>query len=274
MIKSLFILFLLGATSSALLYPPFRKVTFRSTRLLGSTKQQTPSGDVTTVSLTKEGASSPSESASKWAKMEVASRAAAKEYDDEERRKVLIAIGSASLGAGAWLAKRIAALSGVAGFEDPVQLLHRLEDASSPLEDALRSGKPTVIDFYADWCENCKEMAPALLKFEEEYQGRVNFVSLNADRPDGFNDELVFLFRVDGIPHLALVDPSGNVQTALVGLVPDEVLRADLDALVSGKSQKANGEDLPFLGFDAFETGRREGRDRNVLNSPLFSRPR
>lgn len=204
------------------------------------------------------------DSNSKWSKLEAASRAAAAEYDSEQRRKVLLGIGSAIAGAGLFVFKRIALVLGT--FQDPVVLLHRMEETSPPLNEALLSGQPTLIDFYADWCENCKVMAPLMKRLEEEYEGRVNFVSLNADRADGLNDDLVSLFRVDGIPHLALVDAQGNVQTALIGLVPDDVLRADLDALSSGLSQKPNGDDLPYVGYDAFGAS----RDRNILKSTVF----
>jgi hypothetical protein len=47
------------------------------------------------------------------------------------------------------------------------------------------------------------------------------FFGLRAAR--GSNDALAALFGVDGIPHLALVAASGDVETALIGLVPTEV---------------------------------------------------
>jgi len=188
------------------------------------------------------------------ARMLAASKAAAAAYESERRRKVLVALGSATMGATAFGWQRT-----VGAATDPLALLHTMEAESPPIGLALLSGKPTVVDFYADWCENCRAMAPRLAALEKEYGGRVNFVTLNAEAPDGRNDALVQLFKVDGIPHLAFVDSEPDVRTALIGMVPKEVLRADVEALLSAANQATGSPEaaipkaeLPYVGFDAF----------------------
>lgn len=47
---------------------------------------------------------------------------------------------------------------------------------------------------------------------------------------------------------MALINKDGEVKTALIGKVPKRVLEADIDALISN-----GGQDLPYLGYDAFE---------------------
>ena len=102
---------------------------------------------------------------------------------------------------------------------------------------ALANGRATVVDFYAPWCESCRDMAPSMAKLERQYDGRVNFVVVNGD--DARNAQLVRLFGVDAIPHIALISPTApkgrQLQAVLVGDVPEPVLDADLRALADGE---------------------------------------
>eukprot|EP01035_Chromulina_nebulosa_P017878 gene17878-23494_t len=119
-----------------------------------------------------------------------------------------------------------------------------MEKESIGLKQALCNGKPTIIDFYADWCENCKSMAPTFRQMEFLYDKNVNFVTIDGSNPA--NSKLVETFRVDGIPHIAFISDQTEVKTALVGAVPKEVLKSEIEALITNK-------DLPYLGYDAFE---------------------
>ena len=76
---------------------------------------------------------------------------------------------------------------------------------------------------------------------EREYGDRVNFVLVNADVRE--NWELIKLFGVDAIPHMALLDGNGNVETALIGPVSRNVLRADIDAMLEYHDQGGGGCD-------------------------------
>ena len=113
-----------------------------------------------------------------------------------------------------------------------VGILMSMEGRSAPLSVVGNNGKPTVIDFWAPWCPSCLAGAPTLRAVEIEYADRVNFVSIDADLRE--NWPLVQLFGVDSIPHLALVDGGGVVETALVGPVSRSVLSADIDAMLLG----------------------------------------
>ena len=80
-------------------------------------------------------------------------------------------------------------------------------------------------------CENCKLLAPTLLQIEQEYGKDVNFVMINGDNDAAW--PLIEAFGVDAIPHLALVEADGTVDTALIGgPIPKEWLEQDLQVLV------------------------------------------
>ena len=46
---------------------------------------------------------------------------------------------------------------------------------------AFKNNKPTFLEFYAEWCEVCKEMAPQIPDLKDEYSKEINFVFLNGD---------------------------------------------------------------------------------------------
>mmetsp|Transcript_10655 Transcript_10655/g.15911 ORF Transcript_10655/g.15911 Transcript_10655/m.15911 type:complete len:360 (-) Transcript_10655:123-1202(-) len=128
-----------------------------------------------------------------------------------------------------------------------VELLSEMTSTSAPLESIGRNGKPTLVDFWAPWCDNCRVAAPTLREIEKEYSDRVNFVVINGDGGTELSYQLISKFNVDAIPHLALLDEEGVVQTTLIGPIPVSVLRADIDtllenaALASGTTVVSNG---------------------------------
>mmetsp|Transcript_17298 Transcript_17298/g.35644 ORF Transcript_17298/g.35644 Transcript_17298/m.35644 type:complete len:267 (+) Transcript_17298:49-849(+) len=118
------------------------------------------------------------------------------------------------------------------------------------------NNKPTVLEFWAPWCENCKSTAFSTRRLRSIYSSRVNFILIDGDDKD--NSWLVDRFRVDAIPHVAFIDREGFVETSLIGVVPEEVVRRDLEALV-------NKEELPYVMYDPWKgTGGTNTDGRNV----------
>ena len=75
-------------------------------------------------------------------------------------------------------------------------------------EDAKKSNKPVVVNFYVDWCHYCKKFAPILNKVKDEYSSKFNFVFVNCDDPQ--NQYLTGEFNITSYPSLYLVDIKKN----------------------------------------------------------------
>jgi thiol-disulfide isomerase/thioredoxin len=102
-----------------------------------------------------------------------------------------------------------------------------------PLEVALSNGKPTLMEFYANWCTSCQAMAPAMSALKQQYGDRVNFVMLNVDNTKWLPE--VLSYRVDGIPHFVFLGKEGKTTAQAIGEVPRSVMEANLVALAAGE---------------------------------------
>lgn len=125
----------------------------------------------------------------------------------------------------------------------PSASLSEMAEASMPLNQAITNGKPTLVEFYANWCTSCQAMAGDLQQLKNDYQQDVNFVMLNVDNTKWLPEMLHY--RVDGIPHFAFLDASGNDAGVAIGEIPRTLLADNLTALVAGEAlpyAKAEGQ--------------------------------
>ena len=65
----------------------------------------------------------------------------------------------------------------------PTFILKKFGESSIDPNIAFTNKKPTFLEFYAEWCEVCKEMAPKVADIKDEYEKDINFVFLNVDNP-------------------------------------------------------------------------------------------
>lgn len=90
--------------------------------------------------------------------------------------------------------------------------------------EVLKSDKPVLVDFYADWCGPCKMMAPVVEELAELYDGKAKVGKLNVDN----NEEVAMKYGVMSIPTI-LVIKNGQVEAKMVGVQKREVLMDALD---------------------------------------------
>ena len=91
-------------------------------------------------------------------------------------------------------------------------------------KDVLKSDKPVLLDFWAEWCGPCKMIAPILDDVAKEYQGRLRIAKLNIDE----NQQTPPKFGIRGIPTLILFK-NGTVEAQKVGAVSKSQLAAFLE---------------------------------------------
>ena len=94
-------------------------------------------------------------------------------------------------------------------------LIKSFGELSVEPEVAFKNNKPTFLEFYAEWCEVCKEMAPEISSLKEKYEKDINFVFLNVDNQKWGN--YIRKFDVNGIPQVNLFDRENNLQVTLIG---------------------------------------------------------
>ncbi len=108
-------------------------------------------------------------------------------------------------------------------------LLKSFGELSIQPEIALKNNKPTFLEFYAEWCEVCKEMAPKVSALKDEYEKDINFVFLNVDNQKW--DSYIRKFEVNGIPQVNLLDKQGNLISTFIGKHEEITIRNSIEKL-------------------------------------------
>lgn len=93
---------------------------------------------------------------------------------------------------------------------------------------------PCIIDFYADWCQPCKMVAPILEGLSEEYKGKINIYKIDTE----VERELAGAFGIRSIPSILFCPKDGQPQMAQ-GALPKETFKEVIEDVLLGKKQEA-----------------------------------
>ena len=124
-------------------------------------------------------------------------------------------------------------------FFKSTYLLKSFGELSVDPEIAFTNNKPTFLEFYAEWCEVCKEMAQQVSAFKDEYEKDINFVFLNVDNQKW--GHYIQKFAVNGIPQINLFDKKGNLISTFIGKQDEIKIRESINNL---EKEEENYEEI------------------------------
>ncbi len=91
-------------------------------------------------------------------------------------------------------------------------------------EEVLKSDKPVLVDFFAEWCGPCKMAAPVLDKMAGDYEGKAVIAKVNVDK----NQELAQKYSVMSIPTVILFN-DGEEKDRKIGFAGEQGYKDMLD---------------------------------------------
>jgi putative thioredoxin len=131
-------------------------------------------------------------------------------------------------------ARAEAARRGDTGAVSPAELVLDVDEAGFERDVLQRSTEvPVVIDFWAEWCEPCKQLSPVLERLAVEYNGRFLLAKIDVDA----NQMLMQQFGIQGIPAVFAV-VAGQALPLFQGAAGEQQIRETLDQLVQVAEQR------------------------------------
>jgi putative thioredoxin len=112
--------------------------------------------------------------------------------------------------------------------------------------------QPVLIDFWADWCEPCKSLAPVLARLAEEYNGKFILAKVDTEK----EQELAAHFGIKSLPTMKVIF-NGQIAGERVGAISESEIRALIDPLIISESDKV---------MDAAMAAHNEGRTQDALD--------
>src|SRR6266550_8559012 len=91
-------------------------------------------------------------------------------------------------------------------------------------QEVLKSSKPVLVDFWAEWCAPCRMLAPTVEAVADKYADSASVVKLNVD----FNPSVSQRYGIKGIPTLILFK-NGREEERVVGATSEQAISRMLD---------------------------------------------
>ncbi|MDR1882606.1 MAG: thioredoxin [Prevotella sp.] len=102
-----------------------------------------------------------------------------------------------------------------------------LEITDAGFEEILKSGKPLVLDFWAEWCGPCRMIGPVVEELADEYAGKVIIGKVDVDN----NDEVTSKYGIRNIPTILFIK-NGEVVDKQVGVAHKAALVEKIENLL------------------------------------------
>lgn len=102
-----------------------------------------------------------------------------------------------------------------------------LEITDATIEDVLKSGKPVVIDFWAEWCGPCRMVGPIIEELAGEYEGKVVVGKVDVDN----NDDVTSKYGIRNIPTILFIK-DGEIVDKQVGAAQKTALVEKIEKLL------------------------------------------
>ncbi|MEO7673328.1 MAG: TlpA disulfide reductase family protein [Pyrinomonadaceae bacterium] len=166
----------------------------------------------------------------------------------------------------------------------PSSVVVKLVDEIAFKKLIVPNGKPLLINFWATWCDPCREEFPDLVKLDNEYKGKIDFITVSLDDPEDIGvavpkflaslkaempayllktaDESAVISSVSkdwqgGMPFTILLTAKGETAHFRQGKINPETVRAEINKLVAAPTPAAN-ELFVMMDFVKIKDGKRD----------------